>query len=545
MEFQESFTDADIQLLNQEFEDNGFIGPVQIFQSDVAAKIALILSHSGPAVWPKGYAADSRDYYDIATHPSILERVTAILGEDVMLWGANLVTRKPGKVHPWHSDMETVGGVGRTVSVWLGLQNVNYNSSLQVIKSSHKFGISIQEMRHKTGVDRSNVNPEQVLKWAREIDPGSTQITCSMKDGDAIFFDGNLWHGTDNINLTGTRKALLIQYATPNRPVKAPSYSNFDWPFQFRDDIRPPCIMVRGTDKFGVNEIVEPPSTSSNIKSWIVQLDLPLPDDPEKGWKPHRIHSGNSPVMDRLTCHASVLSPGKTPHPPHKHAEEEILIVLDGIATVLIGDGNDQQSKELQRGEFIYYPGGQLHTIRNNSDDNITYLMFKWRNNHQRHTGELLKTSLVSHITEIESDQINYKQSWTVKRLLQGKTEQLSKLHSHMSILKPGGGYEPHADNYDVAILVLSGNVETLGREVGPNGLIFYFKGEPHGIRNIGESNAVYLVFEFHNNFQPIRYKRLIKKRLWKLQEYAARILPSSARPKARQIITALTGNRL
>lgn len=62
----------------------------------------------------------------------------------------------------------------------------------------------------------------------------------------------------------------------------------------------------------------------------------------------------------------------------------------------------------------------------------------------------------------------------------------------------PGAGYDAHVDAYDVAILVLSGTVEPLGRRVERNGVIFYAAGEPHGMKNIGETEATYLVFEFH-----------------------------------------------
>ncbi len=40
--------------------------------------------------------------------------------------------------------------------------------------------------------------------------------------------------------------------------------------------------------------------------------------------------------------------------------------------------------------------------------------------------------------------------------------------------------------------------METLGEQVGPNGVIFYAAGEPHGMKNVGDGPAVYLVFEFH-----------------------------------------------
>ncbi|HLC09055.1 MAG TPA: cupin domain-containing protein, partial [Methyloceanibacter sp.] len=64
--------------------------------------------------------------------------------------------------------------------------------------------------------------------------------------------------------------------------------------------------------------------------------------------------------------------------------------------------------------------------------------------------------------------------------------------------MQPGAGYPSHTDEHEVAIVVFSGTVETLGKTVGPGGSIYYAAGQPHGMRNIGNEPARYLVFEFH-----------------------------------------------
>jgi quercetin dioxygenase-like cupin family protein len=71
-------------------------------------------------------------------------------------------------------------------------------------------------------------------------------------------------------------------------------------------------------------------------------------------------------------------------------------------------------------------------------------------------------------------------------------------LHAHVTELQPGGGYDAHADKYDVAIIVFSGTVETLGKTLGPGGSVYYAAGQRHGMRNVGKESAKYLVFEFH-----------------------------------------------
>jgi hypothetical protein len=86
------------------------------------------------------------------------------------------------------------------------------------------------------------------------------------------------------------------------------------------------------------------------------------------------------------------------------------------------------------------------------------------------------------------------------RRLFEGPTGQLGRLQCHASTLTAGAGYEPHVDAYDVAIVVLEGEVETIDERVGPHGVIFYPSGEPHGLRNPGEAIARYVVFEFQGS---------------------------------------------
>jgi hypothetical protein len=66
------------------------------------------------------------------------------------------------------------------------------------------------------------------------------------------------------------------------------------------------------------------------------------------------------------------------------------------------------------------------------------------------------------------------------------------------STLAPGVGYDPHVDSYAAAIIVLEGEVETLGERVGPHGVILFRAGRGARHAEPGTTPARYLVFEFH-----------------------------------------------
>src|SRR5262249_14756342 len=136
----------------------------------------------------------------------------------------------------------------------------------------------------------------------------------------------------------------------------------------------------------------------------------------------------------------------------------------------------------------------QHHTICNRSGRPVTYLMFKWRG--QLAAGEeTLATTIVK--PEAAANPVS-KTPFAAAKLLEGPTAYLYKLHSHLSVLQSRASYAPHTDWHDVAIVVLNGKVQTMERTVEPYGVIFYAAGEVHDMKNLGESPAYYLVFEFH-----------------------------------------------
>jgi quercetin dioxygenase-like cupin family protein len=241
-------------------------------------------------------------------------------------------------------------------------------------------------------------------------------------------------------------------------------------------------------------------------------IPLPLAEDPVKLWRAYPQFRGQTRTLDEMSCHMSVLSPGHHPHPPHIHPEEELLVVLDGDVEVELADdphGTGSRRHALRPGMFSYYPSTQHHTIHNIGAAPATYLMFKWRGG-TAGTGEPLPAS----IFEYERTGLPPgARPMQTKLLFQQATHCLGKLHAHLTTLEPGAGYDAHADAYDVAIIVLSGEVETVGERVKPLGLIFYSAGELHGMKNVGAMPAVYLVFEFHGHAAVALKQRQAKKR--------------------------------
>jgi len=68
-----------------------------------------------------------------------------------------------------------------------------------------------------------------------------------------------------------------------------------------------------------------------------------------------------APTMERLELHVSTLNPGKSPHPPHFHPWEEILILKDGRLDVIVNG----ELKKAAAGAVVFFASNDAHTVAN------------------------------------------------------------------------------------------------------------------------------------------------------------------------------------
>src|SRR5687768_16795639 len=151
--------------MSAQFDELGYLDPIRVLTAEQCRQFLRTVSGSSgppPLDWEKGYAASSRAYYELAVHPTIVRVVREILGEQVMLWGASIIKRAPGAVHPWHCDIESAGPTARTMAVWLGLEHTSRESSLVLLPYSHRFGLSVQELRQQLGWGRDEITDESI-----------------------------------------------------------------------------------------------------------------------------------------------------------------------------------------------------------------------------------------------------------------------------------------------------------------------------------------------------------------------------------------------
>ena len=79
-------------------------------------------------------------------------------------------------------------------------------------------------------------------------------------------------------------------------------------------------------------------------------------------------------TLDELELHVSTLPVGQSPHPPHKHPDEELIIVKEGsVESTLNG-----KTYQLGPGSVIFQASNQMHGLRNVGDTTAVYHVFRW-----------------------------------------------------------------------------------------------------------------------------------------------------------------------
>ncbi len=272
---------------------------------------------------------------------------------------------------------------------------------------------------------------------------------------------------------------------------------HYHWPFAFEPE-PPPCLLVGGADREGVNKITTAPEPDPLWPCWIRSIDSIPETMKDAGWTIRPLARGRTPGMQSLKCHVSRLAPGTIPHPPHTHEDEELLVVLNGELELMTGEAGSTRAdmnRPIRAGQLAYNAAELLHTMRAVGSEPAEYVVLKWRAETTGQPGD----ELASAVYPFWPVTLEVKRPGRQRhQILGGPTRYLGRLSSHLTVLEPGGGYDPHRDPYDVAIVVLEGTLETLGQRVGPRSVVFYPAEERHGARNVGSSPSRHLVFEFH-----------------------------------------------
>jgi quercetin dioxygenase-like cupin family protein len=97
--------------------------------------------------------------------------------------------------------------------------------------------------------------------------------------------------------------------------------------------------------------------------------------EPTASGEVRRVFRSRTATLDELECHVTTLKAGLPSHPPHAHANEEVLIVREGDVEVFYRN----EWHPAGPGSVIFLTGTDPHGIRNAGATPATYHVLAWR----------------------------------------------------------------------------------------------------------------------------------------------------------------------
>jgi len=79
-------------------------------------------------------------------------------------------------------------------------------------------------------------------------------------------------------------------------------------------------------------------------------------------------------TVDRLETHVTTLKAGSAPHAAHRHPDEELIYVREGVIEATING----VTHTAPAGSIIFYASNDLHGMRNAGNSQASYFVLRW-----------------------------------------------------------------------------------------------------------------------------------------------------------------------
>jgi ectoine hydroxylase-related dioxygenase (phytanoyl-CoA dioxygenase family) len=235
------------------YKERGFAGPFRALTVEQATQFAGTVSREvmgidQSAVGPRVHCRhlDNRLVYDLCTVPSVLDRVESVLGPDVVLWRSNVWHKAPdAPAVAWHQDL-THWPLDPmiNVSVWLALTEATVeNGCVEVVPGSH------HDVRRVEDEGRGDPFRETIVTTAADEE---SAVPMVLEPGEYFIFSEKLVHRSGINYSTAPRTGVVSRFTTP--AVLVDHDRLLDGAHR--------NVVVRGEDRYGFNQLADPPAPS-------------------------------------------------------------------------------------------------------------------------------------------------------------------------------------------------------------------------------------------------------------------------------------------
>ncbi len=192
------------------------------------------------------------DFLDLARDPDIVDLVSGVIGDDVILWGCHVFCKPPAEGYetPWHQDGHywPIRPLA-TCTVWVALEpSTVENGCLRVIPGSHS-DKTLHEHLHE---DRSDLTLNQ--RMAEGTFDEAQAVDIELQPGQMSLHDVYMIHGAKANTSPKRRTGAALRYMPASsvfdRSLR-PMHGKTGVPVDFA---RRPLWLLKGVDRSGLND---------------------------------------------------------------------------------------------------------------------------------------------------------------------------------------------------------------------------------------------------------------------------------------------------
>ena len=232
------------------FERDGYVFPLEVMTSARAAEYRAMFEAAEAASAQdavasrivKQFASTVLPFVDeIMRLPSVVEPVASILGDDLIVMGANFFVKEPATPAfiSWHQDL-TYWGYDDTseVTAWVALTAATpANGCMRFVPGSHR-----ELVEHSDTFDPSNMlsRGQQIAVDVDEADA----VDAALRPGEMSLHHGHLFHASNPNTSDDRRIGLALRFVTPSMK-QVSGQKTFGH-------------LVAGEDRFGHFELLPP-----------------------------------------------------------------------------------------------------------------------------------------------------------------------------------------------------------------------------------------------------------------------------------------------
>lgn len=109
--------------------------------------------------------------------------------------------------------------------------------------------------------------------------------------------------------------------------------------------------------------------TKSTVIDWAT-----LAVKPTKTGERRELFDAPTLTLNNFEGHVTTIRPGEAPHPPHRHPDEEMILIKEGTLEVTINGATQRAGA----GSVFFYASNDLHGMRNVGSTPATYYVFRF-----------------------------------------------------------------------------------------------------------------------------------------------------------------------